>query len=96
MPGSFYIGMQTGIHEFVNAVAPVLRIEPNPARGIVRFDADHPPGDVVVYDPIGRIIMTARLNHRSGTLDLSKLPPGVYFLKSKGLGGSVTKLILIR
>jgi hypothetical protein len=95
MSGSVYIGMQTGIHEVVSIVTPVLKIVPNPARGIIRFNADRPPEEVVVYECTGRVVKTTWLGHKSGTLDLSNLKPGIYFLKSKALGGSITKLILI-
>jgi hypothetical protein len=95
MPGSVHIGIQTGIHEIVSAVKPLLKIGPNPARGIIRFSADRPPGEVVVYECTGRVVMTTWLAHKSGTLDLRHLKPGIYFLKSEAVGGTITKLILI-
>ncbi|MCK4941609.1 T9SS type A sorting domain-containing protein [candidate division WOR-3 bacterium] len=95
MSGSVHIGIQTGIHEIVSTVKPLLKIGPNPARGIIRFSADRPPGEVVVYECTGRVVMTTWLAHKSGTLDLRHLKPGIYFLKSKAVGGTITKLILI-
>lgn len=96
MPGSFYVGTQTGIHEIVSVVQSAVMIDPNPARGMIRFSTDRPPEEVIIYESTGRVVMTAWLAHRSGTLDLSNLKPGIYFLRSEALGGSITKIVLLR
>lgn len=96
MSGSFYVGMQTGIHEIVNTLQPELRIKPNPTRGMIILNADRPPGGIVVYDCTGRTVLTTELVRDHGALDLSDLEPGIYFLKSATLAGSTTKLILLR
>ena len=95
MPGSFHLGIPTGIHEIVSAAKALLRLTPNPTRGIVRYSADRAPGEVILYGCDGRIVMVQCLDREAGMIDLGNAPPGIYFLKPAAPGSAATKLILL-
>jgi hypothetical protein len=85
-----------GAHE---AAGKPVRIYPNPASDRVTFHipGDFFPGEMVIdiYDPSGRLV-----DHRvtgTGSLDVSQLPVGIYFLRMHA-GGSQThaKLLINR
>jgi len=61
-----------------------LTIYPNPTNQTLRIDANEPLGSVVVFDIIGREMLRVNCDSRSTETDVSKLPPGNYWLRVEG------------
>ncbi|MDP4198755.1 MAG: choice-of-anchor D domain-containing protein [Bacteroidota bacterium] len=79
----------------VAAPLPLLgiRIYPNPTQGILRITSDAVgTASVDVTDALGRSVYRGRLS-ASGTLDLSSLPNGSYFVHLKTPGGQASQHI---
>jgi hypothetical protein len=73
----------------------MLKLAPNPTRGNVRFTAERPPGEVVLYGCDGRLAAVKRLDKKTGVIQLDNVLPGIYFLKSDALNNPPIKLILL-
>jgi hypothetical protein len=58
--------------------APVLDLYPNPARAELH---SHSASEVIILDALGRAYTVP--NH-DGTLDISSLPAGVYYVRGDG------------
>jgi hypothetical protein len=93
--GSFHIGIPTGIQEIVSTVPTMLKLAPNPTRGNIRFTAERPPGEVVVYGCDGRVVAVEHLDKKTGMIQLDNVLPGIYFLKSDALKNTPIKIILL-
>ena len=81
----------TGIKE--NNVAGVLTVYPNPANSVLFLDVKGNAGRVVqVTDLTGRMMINQTLSSGSAihTVEVSDLPPGVYFLNVEVNGKSQT------
>jgi hypothetical protein len=96
MPGSSYIGIQTGIFEIVDQLKKTFIILPNPTRGVFHLRVTKAPIEVQVYDCAGREVRTINLITQDQMADLRDLRTGVYFLKSHDFGIVVGKLIIAR
>ena len=48
-----------------------------------------------MYGCDGRVAVVKRLDEKTGVIQLDKVLPGIYFLKSDVLGNTPTKLILL-
>jgi photosystem II stability/assembly factor-like uncharacterized protein len=66
---------------------PALQINPNPVTGgLLRFGFINPQGgqyEVNILSAEGRIMMVHKLSDGAGTLSISSLPNGVYYLVAK-------------
>ena len=62
-----------------------ISLYPNPAKEIVNLVIDTPTFDhvlVQIYNPLAELVWTTVLGGRSATaIDLSNLPPGIYFVR---------------
>lgn len=70
----------------INGQSQRYGLSPNPGKGFVSISqslADEMPVNIEVYESTGRKAMSSSVRFRSGTasLDLSALPPGIYFLR---------------
>ncbi|NNE30383.1 MAG: T9SS type A sorting domain-containing protein, partial [Saprospiraceae bacterium] len=59
----------------------IPKIFPNPSSGIVNLESAEDLGIIRVWDQRGNLLRSQKSN--KGTLDLSNLPAGVYFLKAE-------------
>ncbi|MEO7976714.1 LamG-like jellyroll fold domain-containing protein [Flavobacterium sp.] len=57
-----------------------LKVYPNPSRSAFFIDSDS-IGTVVIFDILGKIIQSQKINSGTNTLDLGSTPNGVYLLK---------------
>jgi hypothetical protein len=59
------------------------RLYPNPATGIVHIETDHATGigHWQVYDAVGRVAQQGYEKHRTATLDVNNLAPGIYIVR---------------
>lgn len=63
------------------ASAEQLRIYPNPTKGKLHIAGNSKPlQNITIYNSFGRIVQ-ANINVLNGTIDLSQLPNGLYFVK---------------
>jgi len=65
-------------------------IYPNPTQDYVKIESEFTIDDIDLYDAYGRFI----LNSTNGSIDLSKLTKGVYFLHINVNGENITKEII--
>ncbi len=56
-------------------------IYPNPSTGVIHFEAPTNPTNLAVYNAIGELIISDLIINSDGSLDLSFLEVGVYYLK---------------
>lgn len=67
---------------------------PNPAKDVLNFNSAELVENISVFNLVGQQVMVQPIGSTSGSLEVSKLSPGHYFVKASGLNGSnVFKLI---
>ncbi|MEO0249990.1 MAG: hypothetical protein ABIN58_10780, partial [candidate division WOR-3 bacterium] len=69
---------KTGVSESPGEEKAYLRLFPNPSPGLLKLSWSKGPGDVFIYDVLGREMRA--LPGELGYAEIS-LPPGVYFIK---------------
>ncbi len=93
----------TGLDE-VNPIAPpLIQVYPNPARSgqELYLEQDGPATEQIwtLYDINGKPILNKNLNtfngHQRLSMQMPKLPPGIYFFKVQSPQGIITKKILV-
>lgn len=94
MPGSIYIGLNTGIKEIVSVSHQTLMIKPNPSQGVIRMVTTSLPAYINIRDCTGRTMRTISLTSRNELIDLRDLPAGVYFLDAPIAGQIPGKLVI--
>ncbi len=80
---------------------PEILVMPNPARGQVRLAVDSDglrPGLIRIFDVTGKLVKQAVLRLSGfGTIDISSLSPGMYFVEiGKGQKKQTKKLVVVR
>ena len=75
-----------------------LRIYPNPTQGSITVESSHSLGTVTiaVSDAVGSVRLTENTElskAKPATLDLSKLPSGLYFVRVSGSGAAVPVVV---
>jgi hypothetical protein len=74
--------------------ALIATVSPNPTTGRVVVEANANEGDVVVYDMLGKQMLTAPVIEGHAELDLSNFAKGVYVARiSSEAGTSTIKLV---
>lgn len=71
-----------------------LRVYPNPSSGVLHVESDRPLQQIAVYDLYGRLVMASGAAQTAAVLDVSRLPAGVYFLRSSL--GEVVRVVVTR
>ncbi|MBQ3844984.1 MAG: M28 family peptidase [Bacteroidales bacterium] len=87
-------------HEDVNEILVNekfdLSIAPNPSEGVVNITTDLERGySISVYNMIGVRVLSENTFH-DGTLDLTSLPAGVYFISADNGADRLTKRVVIK
>ncbi len=82
-----FIPQFTSLHSRINAAA--LRMYPNPATDVVRFERPHVAGAYTAHlqDMTGRTVATTSGQGPEGKLSVAALPPGVYVLRVRDAAG---------
>lgn len=70
-----YIGPQAGVDEF----ADQIYVYPNPVRDVLYINSVNQINSIQVYDVSGKMVLTES-NFSAGSITISDLTPGVYFL----------------
>jgi hypothetical protein len=69
-----------------------VRIYPNPVQYSLQLKTTEPLQDVLLNDLLGNVVMNlGEVNSGLKSLDVSALPPGMYFLTAKVDNKSLTK-----
>ena len=86
----------TGIHQTVAAPAFEAKVYPNPAQGQVTISTNYEHGtvSVMMLNAMGQMVMYFTVDGER-TIDVSRLPAGVYTLQMLG-GSVVTEKVVIR
>ena len=99
-PGAFYddVCFTTGdvilsIHEYQSSS---INVYPNPATNIVNVKSDIQINSVIVYNYLGQVIVTEKVNTNLYQLNSSQYQSGVYFIQIETNEGIVTKRIIIK
>jgi hypothetical protein len=71
---------------------------PNPTRGIFYYNIESGavPGQMTIFDALGRPVVAVMEVGRNGAVDLSPLPDGVYFVRFTNDGKSDIRKIVVR
>lgn len=74
-----------------------LNIFPNPASQVITIAHSFPNGEMSIFDLSGRLLISNKINVSGNkTIDISKYPPGAYFLSVVGQYGKYSKLFVIQ
>jgi len=76
-----------GISSTQNMAINSTFLYPNPAKDILTISSDLKIDLLYFYNTSGQNIL--KVNNQNGSIDISTLPNGVYFVKSIGLDGSI-------
>lgn len=72
----------TTLVEDPDGAGRAMRIFPNPVTsGLVTVETDLERAELLLFDPLGRTLAQVSLPSGSGTIDIGRLPPGVYTLQ---------------
>jgi hypothetical protein len=91
--GGNYLALINDQGFFVDVEDPIvsepkvnLKVYPNPFsdRLNIEVSSEHLGGVLNIYDPIGSVVHSERINSRSHSLYLSNFPSGIYFLEYVG------------
>jgi len=74
-----------------------LLILPNPGAGIIKLSLNSTAtAEVELFDATGKMLQTIVLNNGTGIFDARRLAAGIYFVRVKNNGSSVSKVIISR
>jgi len=80
----FYLPCFTSVSVKELESGRVLHVYPNPASTQLNFDDEKLKGETIsVYDNLGVLKKEVKLTNRKTSIDVSELPPGIYFLHSR-------------
>ena len=82
----------SGIGETINHN---LELYPNPTNGVLNFNGNTLLEDIQVIDNHGKIVFEIKINSFKGSLDLSHLTRGIYFVKASSNSGLIHKKIIL-
>lgn len=88
----FSIKSDTLIVEFVgqNSISNLsLQVSPNPAQNSISILTNTPNFNFSIFDISGREVYSGKFNHNHQVIDISKLLPGVYFIRNGNQTGRV-------
>jgi hypothetical protein len=85
-----FVGInETGEHGYVT-------MYPNPATTAVRLEANSNISNVEVYNAVGQLVYSTVLNSNTGSVDVSSLQNGVYFVKVNSELGTTTQKLVVK
>ncbi len=61
-----------------------ITVYPNPARAFIHLDISQPlttPLNTYIYNSLGKIVLSKRIDQQNDRLNISHLPQGIYYLK---------------
>jgi hypothetical protein len=85
-----YYSLPTAVHEFTTK-SGLQSVFPNPATDYISFRFNKLT-EIRLIDLQGQVLETKTFETTTGTLDVTRYAPGIYFLQESG--GSMTKIII--
>ena len=76
-------------------ISQSLELYPNPTNGVLNFNGNTLVEDIQVIDNHGKIVFEININSFKGSLDLSHLNRGIYFVKASSNSGLIHKKIIL-
>lgn len=76
-------------------ISQSLELYPNPTNGVLNFNGYNLIKDIQVIDNHGKIVFEININSFKGSLDLSHLNRGIYFVKASSNSGLIHKKIIL-
>ena len=76
-------------------ISQSLELYPNPTNGVLNFKGNTLVEDIQVIDNNGKIVFEININRFNGSLDLSHLNRGIYFVKASSNSGLIHKKIIL-
>lgn len=74
---------------------PSVQLYPNPTSGQLKIEMKNSPGSTVeLWSQIGEVLGNWQMNRSDMELDLSEFPAGIYMVRVRNQGHSVTKKLL--
>lgn len=72
-----------------------LAIYPNPASNKVYFQSDSELEYVQVYDLMGKVVLSVKLDGNQKSIDISELNDGIYFLNIRTVDSSISRKLQV-
>jgi Secretion system C-terminal sorting domain len=79
-----------------SATKPFINLSPNPASNTVRINSGFQKSIIAVINSCGQTVLTANTSTPSVTLDISRLPAGLYVIRVSDQTNSINKKLVIR
>ncbi len=90
----FYVTENTGISENTEAN---IKIYPNPTNEYLNIElSDNKKSQISVYNILGKLVYSEKLNGVKNTIDISKLSSATYVLKISQENAIITKKLIVK
>ncbi|NJM14465.1 MAG: T9SS type A sorting domain-containing protein [Bacteroidales bacterium] len=74
-----------------------LQLYPNPARGMININlGSSDDATLTIYNHLGKVVGKHYISENLGTLDISGLLPGMYYVKASNSQYTVTTTLVVR
>jgi len=75
-----------------------ITIYPNPTKGmfIIDFDQKMKNSLIMVYDMVGKVIVSERISNDTTTFDLTGNEKGIYFVKIQTESGTIVRKVILQ
>jgi hypothetical protein len=86
-----YVG-ELSVEEFPS-LDTILSVYPNPSSGVttIALERSVEDAEVILYNQLGQVIMTQKMEGLITTIDVNNLSKGIYFVQVKGTGEVFSK-----
>jgi hypothetical protein len=71
-----------------NSNAIDFAVYPNPTKEKLTITSKQIVKEIIIYNPLGQQIKRIQVNFKTGSINISNLQTGMYFLSLKGLNGA--------
>jgi hypothetical protein len=75
--------------------ADAVNLYPNPATNVVAITSDGQPMSVTIYDLAGQEVLTAQIQGKTTSLDISTISKGAYLVKMQQEGNTYTRKLVV-
>ena len=104
-PSGTYYNLSQGVFDSARVIVGIEQLEakhininiyPNPTKGNITIEAPNMhPATITLFDITGRVVLNMETNTQRRTVNLGKLPKGIYLLKYATTEGSIQKKVVL-